>query len=261
MTAENGDNQSAPDPSRLEPSLDRALWVGLAVLMVLAITLAGTRVFGSSAGIVAALAELAVAAILLLALRHRAHSLARQVADQQRMLSRQSIELEARAAAFEREAGRSRELADYLRSMNKELRDSVEALSHTRAERERALRDHAESTSSLDVVLESAPFGIALLDKELRFERVNAALTELDGAPIEAHMGHRLEDIIPDLAPMLVPVLAKVLDTDRPTLGIEFDSRSETARGPARQWTLNAYPVRAHDGSVRGVGVIVIPAK
>ncbi len=51
----------------------------------------------------------------------------------------------------------------------------------------------------------TAPVGLALLDRDLRFMRINEWLVTINGKPVEAHVGRTLEEIIPEIAPQIIP--------------------------------------------------------
>lgn len=43
--------------------------------------------------------------------------------------------------------------------------------------------------SELEAVYATAPIGLGLMDCDLRFVRLNAHLAEINGLPVEAHLG------------------------------------------------------------------------
>jgi PAS domain S-box-containing protein len=105
---------------------------------------------------------------------------------------------------------------------------------------------------TLDAVLDFAPVGVAVLDTELRFVRVNQALTRLSGRSAEMMLGYTLDEIV--LRPELPVIARSVLATGNPAFGLDA-SGSSTAGRPFRA-VADLYPVRA-DGEVVGLGVIV----
>ncbi|WP_326647668.1 MULTISPECIES: SpoIIE family protein phosphatase [unclassified Streptomyces] len=48
----------------------------------------------------------------------------------------------------------------------------------------------------LDALFETCPIGLVLLDEELRYVHLNQALADMDGLPIQEHIGRRMEDIM-----------------------------------------------------------------
>ena len=57
----------------------------------------------------------------------------------------------------------------------------------------------SEASALFDVVGEGAPVGLALVDTELRFVRINSALCAINGRPRELHIGRRLDEVLPEI--------------------------------------------------------------
>jgi PAS domain S-box-containing protein len=100
-----------------------------------------------------------------------------------------------------------------------------------------------------------APVGLALVDTDLRFVRVNAALAAINGRPVEEHIGKRLEEVLPELGEALLPVYRQVLETGEPILGREVARESEG--GHVRHVLASWFPVRM-ESRIVGVGAVVI---
>lgn len=114
-----------------------------------------------------------------------------------------------------------------------------------------------EALALLDTLFASAPVGLAFLDRELRFVRVNAALAKINGRPAADHIGRRMSDILPQLAPMIEPLYQTVLETGRPIVNREINAPATAAPGELRHWLDSYYPVAALGAPPIGVGVIV----
>ncbi len=115
-----------------------------------------------------------------------------------------------------------------------------------------------ESYAQLDTLLVSAPVGIGFWDRELRFVRVNDALAELNRHSPEDHIGKRLVDVIPELAPHLEPLYRRVLATGEPVVHEESTDEAIVAPGDARHWLSSYYPVRGADGETTGIGGVIM---
>jgi PAS domain-containing protein len=74
----------------------------------------------------------------------------------------------------------------------------------------------SEASALFDVVGEGAPVGLAFLDTDLRFVRINAALAEINGRPAEEHLGRRIDEVVPEIADELIPIYRHVLETGEP---------------------------------------------
>lgn len=125
-----------------------------------------------------------------------------------------------------------------------------------RAEAESARAESERVRSLLDGLVDNAPLGIAVLDRDLRFQRINATLAEANGLPAEAHIGRTPRELLPGL-PMddIERTLRHVIDTGESLL--DFEITGETPAGAGKRiWLETWYPVRAAGHTV-GVGAIV----
>ncbi|MET9424931.1 SpoIIE family protein phosphatase [Streptomyces sp. NPDC006540] len=48
----------------------------------------------------------------------------------------------------------------------------------------------------LDALFETCPIGLVMLDEELRYVHLNHALADMDGLPIEEHLGRRMDEVM-----------------------------------------------------------------
>ncbi|RIH81559.1 Alkaline phosphatase synthesis sensor protein PhoR [Calidithermus terrae] len=139
-----------------------------------------------------------------------------------------------------------------LERLNRELERRVEE----RTRELEARRLEGERTSALlETVLASAPAGIAVYDRELRFVRVNEALARLTGLPAEEHLGRTMGEALPALAPLVEPILHEVLRTGEPVLDVGVAGRPDRP-GDGGYYLASYYPIR-ENGEVWGVGAVV----
>lgn len=129
-------------------------------------------------------------------------------------------QLEQAKAALEEEVHARRQVEAELRQAQAELEARV-------AQRTAAL---AEATALLDGLFDAVPAGIAVFDDADRYVRVNPALGRINGAPVAAHAGRTVAEMLPALAPQVAAQLAQVRASGRPLLGLEVVG---TAAGPA----------------------------
>ena len=125
------------------------------------------------------------------------------------------------------------------------------------AERARLHRQVEEQLDQLQTLYDSAPIGLALFDRELRFRRINAVLAEINGRTVAEHLGKLAWEIIPDLRASAEPLMQKVIATGEPLVGIELTGETPAQPGVRRDWLEMFYPVKQRDGTVTGVGAIV----
>jgi PAS domain S-box-containing protein len=122
----------------------------------------------------------------------------------------------------------------------------------TALERAVLYRDARDTAATLDMLLASAPVGIAFLDRELRYVRINEALAAMNELPVEAYLGQTPREVVSDLE-TIHPLLDHVLSVGKAVNGVEFH-RGQPGRD--RSFIANYYPVTAGD-EVVGVGVVV----
>ncbi|WP_242346362.1 PAS domain-containing protein [Anaeromyxobacter terrae] len=109
----------------------------------------------------------------------------------------------------------------------------------------------------LDAIFDNAPLGIGLIDRELRFVRVNPTLAEINGVTAEAHVGKTPRELLPDMPHDEVEAaFREVLSTGQPKLDVEISGETPAAPGRLRHWRESWYPVR-FEGEMIGLGVLV----
>jgi PAS domain S-box-containing protein len=133
------------------------------------------------------------------------------------------------------------------------LRHRTERDAETRQRAHEAGREAA--IAELDGIFEHVTIGLALFDRELRYVRVNDRLAEMNGLPVEAHIGRRVSEVLPGLPSEVEADVRRVLETGEP-LSEVYVSGSTPARPEQRDWMSSYFPVRER-GTVVGVGCVV----
>lgn len=110
--------------------------------------------------------------------------------------------------------------------------------------------------SELQALYDQAPLGLGMLDADLRFVRINGALAEMNGFPVEAHLGRSVWDLVPALRESAEPALRGVIERDEPVRDVEIVGETPAKPGVERIWMEHFYPIHAADGSVQGVGIV-----
>lgn len=122
------------------------------------------------------------------------------------------------------------------------------------AERTRALL--AEQYALLDVLYASAPVGLCVFDRDRRYVRINERLAETNGAPVAAHIGRTVRDLLPDIADTVEPVFDRILATGEPVLDFEIVAETPARPGVVRTWVESWYPIRDERQHVIAIGVV-----
>lgn len=114
-----------------------------------------------------------------------------------------------------------------------------------------------EQFAEIKQFYDTAPVGLAVLDADLRYLRVNNLLAELNGCPAADHIGRTVAEIVPTLAEQARALAARIRATGEPVTEIEFCGETASAPGVQRQWLEGWYPVKRPDGEIVGYSVIV----
>jgi len=117
----------------------------------------------------------------------------------------------------------------------------------------RARQKHDE----LQWIYENAPVGLAFLDRDLRFQRINRRLAEMNGYPMEAHIGRTVVEIVPALSSKFEQLAESIVATGEPVRNIELEVETNARPGVARYWEESWYPAFNAEGSVTGFSVVV----
>jgi PAS domain S-box-containing protein len=132
----------------------------------------------------------------------------------------------------------------------------LEAECQARSAAERAREEAERARSLLDAIVENAPIGIGFFDRDLRYQRVNPRLAEMNGIPPNAHLGRRPRDVLPALPYELLEATSRrVVETGEPVVDLEVEGETPGAPG-RRVWLESWYPVRS-DGDIVGIGALV----
>ena len=120
---------------------------------------------------------------------------------------------------------------------------------------EAAARAQAEQSAALlDMLFEKAPVGLAVVDPQLRYLRVNQRLAEIQGRSARDHLGQTVAETSPTLGPALARGFQAALEGQ--TGHDELADDSPAAPGP-RDLQVSYYPIRVGDAVVAAGGMVL----
>jgi PAS domain S-box-containing protein len=117
--------------------------------------------------------------------------------------------------------------------------------------------DQKQAMTLLDALFSQASVGLAYLDRDRRYVRINQALATFNGLALEAHAGRRAAEVIPSLWPRVEPWLTRALEEGESVSNQEIAGETSATAGETRHWLVSYYPVRT-GSAVDGVGVVAI---
>ncbi|MFP4439801.1 MAG: PAS domain S-box protein [Chloroflexaceae bacterium] len=133
-----------------------------------------------------------------------------------------------------------------------DITERKQAEEQVRAGEERLQRSLAE----LQIIYDTAPVGLCVLDTDLRFVRINQHLAEINGLPLEAHVGRTVHEIVPALAEQSEKFRARILETGDPVHNIEITGKTPAQPGRERCWIESWFPIRNEQGQIVYINIV-----
>jgi PAS domain S-box-containing protein len=155
----------------------------------------------------------------------------------------QAVELEVQAEELQSQAAQMEEIQAELESANADL--------------VRANREAEEARAVLDAFNNAAPLPMALVDRDLRFRRVNDALAAFYGRPGSELIGRSLREVVPEYASRVEPYYRQVLETREPLRNVGITVPHPSEPNEDRHFLATYFPV-VQGAEVIGVGVLAL---
>ncbi len=109
----------------------------------------------------------------------------------------------------------------------------------------------------LQAIYNGAPVGLCYLDRTLRYINLNQRLAEMNGLPISAHLGRRVQEVLPEIYQVLAPYLARALNGEA-TSEFEMEAFVEGPDCPPKVCLVSIQPAYDEASEVVGVSGAVI---
>ncbi|MFP4517536.1 MAG: PAS domain-containing protein, partial [Desulfovibrionales bacterium] len=121
-----------------------------------------------------------------------------------------------------------------------------------RKQAEEALRKNEALMSAL---FQNAPTAMTILDKDLRYMRLNPFAEELTGITEDEARGKLVAEVVPNVAERIEPRLRNVLATREADINVELSGELPPGSGQTRYWISSRFPITV-DHEVLGVAVL-----
>jgi two-component system sensor histidine kinase/response regulator len=165
-------------------------------------------------------------------------------------------------SALRQEVAQRARAQEWLANANSELEQQIaEQVALLAAEvggRKQAEDAIREREAQLNAYFNASPIGMAMVDPELRYVKVNQRVAEITGVPLEAHIGKTVRETVPQLADVLEPLYEEVLATGQPILNFDLSGETNASPGELRDWKVSYFPLLGEDGKAKAVGAMVI---
>ncbi|MGI5262086.1 SpoIIE family protein phosphatase [Streptomyces angustmyceticus] len=111
----------------------------------------------------------------------------------------------------------------------------------------------------LDALFETCPIGLAMFDEELRYLHLNQALADMNGLPIEEHLGRRLAEImITSDGGEYERMLRAVVAEGKPVAGVRVGMRTRGHPDRDKVLSVSFFPLTQAVGTRQGVGGLLV---
>jgi len=145
-------------------------------------------------------------------------------------------------------------LAFYIRDLNKAMKMNAQV----EKDRQRVFTELRRTLSELETIYDSAPVGLCVFDKGLRFMRINKRMAELNGFEVSEHIGRSPRDLLPHLAEIAGDLMDRVVESGKPVLDIEVTGETPAQPGVERTWLENWIPLKNEHGKVERINVVAV---
>jgi diguanylate cyclase (GGDEF)-like protein/PAS domain S-box-containing protein len=115
-----------------------------------------------------------------------------------------------------------------------------------------------QKLTEIEQIYRYSPVGLVLMDRDYRFVRINERMAEINGLPVEAHIGRTLREVLPDIADRVLELYRPVYERGEPVLDVEIRRRLPKEPDVERYYLANFFPFRGDNGDVNGlIGAVV----
>ena len=112
--------------------------------------------------------------------------------------------------------------------------------------------------TEIETLYQYAPVGMALIDRDLNFIRVNEHFAQMNDLSAKDHVGRSIYEVGPDLAPAAEAMFRSVLDTGAVAGPFELTGKTKGSHGVARTWLQTSVPVKNDENEVYAVSVTAL---
>lgn len=115
------------------------------------------------------------------------------------------------------------------------------------------ITERKRAQEEIEQIYRYTPAGLFLFDRDYRFIRVNQRMADINGLPVEAHLGRTIHEVIPGLADRLVEIYHTVVEGGEPVLDVEMRGRTLQYPDVDRVWLSSYFPFKSESGEVIGI--------
>jgi two-component system CheB/CheR fusion protein len=111
-----------------------------------------------------------------------------------------------------------------------------------------------QRSNEIETLYRTAPVGLALVDRNRRYLKINQQFADLNGQTMENHLGRPLKEMAPVLWEKLDRPISEVFESSREVLNLEVTVRVDDQQ--AQDLLIDLYPYK-EDERITAVGIVV----
>lgn len=134
-------------------------------------------------------------------------------------------------------------------------KQAEEALRESETQLRESEKQARQRLNEIETIYRTAPIALCAFDNHLRWVRLNPALAEINGVPLEDHLGKTLREVVPDLGDQAEEALRIIMETGRPLLDFEMSGKTAAQPDLIRYWKERWVPIKDDQGTVLGISV------
>ncbi len=109
----------------------------------------------------------------------------------------------------------------------------------------------------LDAFFSNAPVGLAIIDKELHFQRINEPFAKINGLDSREQVGKPLHNVVAELFSQIEPLLRRVARTGESVINHEVKGSVPSSPGVMGWWLKSLFPITKEGDTVTQMGIVV----
>ena len=131
------------------------------------------------------------------------------------------------------------------------------AITRDITERKKQEQEIMQREAQLNAFFSNAPVGLAIIDHDLRFQRINGPFSLLNGLQPGENTGSYVRDVVRDMAAQIEPLIRYVAETGTPVLNFEISGHAPATPGTTGWWLKSFFPISREGEKVTQIGAVV----
>ncbi|MCB9106147.1 MAG: PAS domain-containing protein [Anaerolineales bacterium] len=113
-----------------------------------------------------------------------------------------------------------------------------------------------QQLSEIEAIYATAPVGLAFMDKDLCYVRINERLAEINGLSVAEHLDRTATELFPEMTQLTSPYIDQAIAGER-VLDVELHGTTPAQPGVERDWLASYSPLKDEAGRVIGINTVM----